>query len=117
MKYNFQKLYKEFEKVKTSKEYMEYCKNMSDNLKVINNTPFDGQKARKQIANMTREYGEDFNWLAEIYGNGMTVVPFAHEKSDDQLKDELIYINNQIPIIALKRELASYAFDKLLGIE
>ena len=41
----------------------------------------------------------------------------APKKDEYQLKMGLIYINNQIPIIALKRELTSYAFNKLLGIE
>ena len=47
----------------------------------------------------------------------MTVVPNPPKKDKDQLKTELSYINNQIPIIALKRELTSHAFNKLLGIE
>ena len=66
---------------------------------------------------MVGKYGDDLNWLAGVYQNGMTVVPNPPKKDKDQLKTELSYINNQIPIIALKRELTSHAFNKLLGIE
>ena len=74
-------------------------------------------KAKNQISTMVGKYGDDLNWLAGVYQNGMTVVPNPPKKDSDQLKNELSYINNQIPIIALKRELTSYAFNKLLGIE
>ena len=47
----------------------------------------------------------------------MTVVSNPPKKDEVQLKNELFYINNQIPIIALKRELTSQAFNKLLENE
>ena len=117
MKYNIQELYKKFEEVKSTKEYWDYFKDICDNSEIINGFPFDETKAKNQISTMIGKYGDDLNWLAGVYQNGMTVVPNPPKKDSDQLKNELSYINNQIPIIALKRELTSYAFNKLLGIE
>ena len=117
MKYNIQELYKKFEEVKSTKEYLNYFKDICDNSEIINGFPFDEAKAKNKISIMVGKYGDDLNWLAEVYQNGMTVVPNPPKKDSDQLKNELSYINNQIPIIALKRELTSYAFNKLLGIE
>lgn len=117
MNYNFQQLYKEFEEVKSTKEYLDYFKDICDNSEIINGFPFDEAKAKNKISIMVGKYGDDLNWLAVVYQNGMTVVPNPPKKDSNQLKNELSYINNQIPIIALKRELTSYAFNKLLGIE
>ncbi len=117
MKYNIQELYKKFEEVKSTKEYWDYFKDICDNSEIINGFPFDEAKAKNKISIMVGKYGDDLNWLAKVYQNGMTVVPNSPKKDSDQLKNELSYINNQIPIIALKRELTSYAFNKLLGIE
>ena len=117
MKYNIQELYKKFEEVKSTKEYLDYFKDICDNSEIINGFPFDETKAKNQISTMVGKYGDDLNWLAGVYQNGMTVVPNPPKKDSDQLKNELSYINNQIPIIALKRELTSYAFNKLLGNE
>ena len=117
MKYNIQELYKKFEEVKSTKEYLDYFKDICDNSEIINGFPFDETKAKNQISTMVGKYGDDLNWLAGVYQNGMTVVPNPPKKDSDQLKNELSYINNQIPIIALKRELTSCAFNKLLGIE
>lgn len=117
MKYNIQELYKKFEEVKSTKEYFDYFKDICDNSEIINNVPFDEIKAKNQISIMVRKYGDDLNWLAAVYENGMTVVPNPPKKDKEQLKNELCYINNQIPIIALKRELTSHAFNKLLRIE
>ena len=117
MKYNIQELYKKFEEVKSTKEYLDYFKDICDNSEIINGFPFDEAKAKNKISIMAGKYGDDLNWLAGVYQNGMTVVPNPPKKDSDQLKNELSYINNQIPIIALKQELTSYAFNKLLGIE
>lgn len=117
MNYNFQRLYKEFEKVKSAKEYEDYFKDISDNLEIVNRIPFNEDEATKQISDISKKYEDELNWLAGVYSNGMTVVKNVPKKDEYQLKMGLIYINNQIPIIALKRELTSYAFNKLLGIE
>ena len=117
IKYNFQRLYKEFERVKSAKEYEDYFKDISDNLEIVNRIPFNEDEATKQISDISKKYEDELNWLAGVYNNGMTVVKNAPKKDEYQLKMGLIYINNQIPIIALKRELTSYAFNKLLGIE
>ena len=117
MNFNFENLYKKFDEVKSAKEYTDYIKDINDNLQIINSFPFDAIRARHQLSNLTTKYEDELNSLASANGNGMTVVRSASYKNDAQLKYELDYINHQIPIIALKRELDSYTFKKLLGIE
>ena len=117
MNFNFENLYKKFDEVKSAKEYTDYIKDINDNLQIINSFPFDSIRARHQLSNLTTKYEDELNFLASAHGNGMTVVKTATNKNDAQLKYDLDYINNQIPIIALMRELDSYAFKKLLGIE
>ena len=55
--------------------------------------------------------------VAAGYSNGRVVTNQQITKTPQQIWDDLRYINDHIPIIALKRELTSYAFNKLLGIE
>lgn len=117
MQFNLQEIYKKFDEVKSAKEYTDYVKDILDNANEINRIPFDETEAANRISVMIGKYGDELNWIASVYGNGMTVVTNAPRKNESQLKQELIYTNNQIPIIALKRELTSYAFKKYVGIE
>ena len=117
MDYNFEQAYKEFEKIKSAKEFLEYCDDIAKTSEVINKIPFDEKEAAKQISDMSKKYENELNWLAGVYANGMTVVQNAPIKNEAELRNELFYINNQIPIIALMRELDSHAIKKLLGID
>lgn len=117
MDYNFEQAYKEFEKIKSAKEFLEYCDDITKTSEVINKIPFDEKEAAKQISDMSKKYENELNWLARVYANGMTVVQNAPIKNEAELRNELFYINNQIPIIALMRELDSDALKKLLGID
>lgn len=117
MDYNFEQAYKEFEKIKSAKEFLEYCDDITKTSEVINKIPFDEEEAAKQISDMSKKYENELNWLARVYANGMTVVQNAPIKNEAELRNELFYINNQIPIIALMRELDSHALKKLLGID
>lgn len=117
MKYNFDEFYKEFEKVKFQKEFMDYCSEMRENASILNGIPFDENKAQSQINKLIAKYEYDLNCLANIYNNGMIAVKTTTEKTAFQRKNELQYINNQIPIIALFRELSKKALAKLLRNE
>lgn len=115
MNYNFDEFYKAFEKVKSQKEFMDYCSEMRENASILNSIPFDENKAQSQINKLIAKYEHDLNCLANIYNNGMIVVKTTTKKSAFQRKDELQYINNQIPIIALFRELSKKALEELLN--
>ena len=117
MDYNFEQAYKEFEKIKSSKEFLEYCDDITKTSEIINKIPFDEKEATKQISDMSIKYEKELNWLAGVYANGMIVVRNATIKNKDELIRQLFYINNQIPIIALMRELDSHALKKLLGVD
>ena len=117
MDYNFEQAYKEFEKIKSAKEFLEYCNDITHTSEIINKIPFDKKDAAKQISNMSIKYEKELNWLAGVYANGMTVVRNASIKNEIELRNQLFYIINQIPIIALMRELDSHALKELLGID
>ena len=111
MDYNFEQAYKEFEKIKSAKEFLEYCDDITKTSEIINRIPFDEKEAAKQISDMSKKYENGKT------SRVMTVVQNAPIKNEAELRNELFYINNQIPIIALMRELDSHALKKLLGID
>lgn len=117
MDYNFEQAYKEFERKKSAKEFWEYCNDIAKTSEIINKIPFDEKEATKHISDMSIKYEKELNWLAGVYANGMTVVRNATIKNEAELRNQLFYIYNQIPIIALMRELDSHAKKRLLGID
>lgn len=117
MDYNFEQAYKEFEKIKSAKEFLEYCDDITKTSEIINRIPFDEKEATKHISDMSIKYEKELNWLAGVYANGMTVVRNATIKNEAELRNQLFYIYNQIPIIALMRELDSHTKKRLLGID
>ena len=118
MKYDEIKLYKTFEKVKSQKEFTDYCVEMEKIVSILDSNPFEKCSATKQVNSLTAKYRSELNFLANFYGNKMYVeiVPNEKESDQDQLKDELKYIYSQIPIIAFLREWSKEVVDELFGI-
>ena len=116
MKCDFSEFYKLFEQVKWQKEFINYRLEMDENTYILNSIPFKQSIAKAQIHKLTTKYKNDLNRLANIYENGMFVVNETPKKNEKQIKNELQYINNQIPIIALVRELSKESIEKLLGM-
>ena len=106
-----------FEQYKNSSEFKDYFDEIVENNRILNEVPFNVEKAKWQVSKLSEKYGQDLNWLAAGYSNGRVVTNQQITKTPQQIWDDLRYINDHIPIIALKRELASHAFNKLLGIE
>ncbi len=106
-----------FEQYKNASEFKDYFDEIVENNRILNEVPFDAEKAKWQVSKLSEKYSQDLNWLAAGYSNGRVVTNQQITKTPQQIWDDLRYINDHIPIIALKRELTSYAFNKLLGIE
>ena len=106
-----------FEQYKSASEFKDYFDEIVENNRILNEVPFNTEKAKWQVSKLSEKYGQDLNWLAAGYSNGRVVTNQQITKTPQQIWDDLRYINDHIPIIALKRELTSYAFNKLLGIE
>ena len=117
MTFNWDMVYHIFEQYKNILEFKDYFDEMDKNRCILTEVPFNVEKAKWQVSKLSEKYGQDLNWLAAGYSNGRVVTNQQITKTPQQIWDDLRYINDHIPIIALKRELTSYAFTKLLGIE
>lgn len=103
MNFDFNDIYKKFDAAKSIYDFSEYVKEIIENNHIIEN--FSRTSAIKQTKKLTAKYGIEFNILALIYQNGKNVVPeaLAYSKSDDDLRNDLIYANNHIPLFAIER--------------
>jgi len=104
MNFNLEQIYKIFEQYKDSKDFRDYVDEINECDLILHSNPFDIERARQQISKLTTKYQEDLNWLASIYGNGMTVTSQPVTKTAGQIFNDLQYINNHIPLIALRRK-------------
>ena len=104
MKFDLNDIYRIFGEVKEKHDLKEYCDEMSENNRILNEIPFDTQKARQQISKLTTKYQFELNMLAYIYGNNMSVTYQPVSKTLENLKYDLQYINQHIPLFALERK-------------
>lgn len=100
MNINYEKVYLEFEKIVSLSENASYLNDMSINSQILNTFPFNRNSTERQIGKMVSKYGMDLNFIANLTGNGKTVIYNEIQKSDLQIWNDLSYINSQIPVIA-----------------
>lgn len=100
MNINYEKVYLEFEKIVSLSENAGYLNDMSINSQILNTFPFNKKSAEQQIGKMGSKYGMDLNFIANLTGNGKTIIYSEIQKSDSQIWNDLSYINSQIPVIA-----------------
>ncbi len=115
MNYDMNKIYTIFEQYKNSKEFSEYFDEIIDNRRILSDNPFKAQKAQQQISKLTIKYQREFNLIATMYGNDMWVTSLPVQKTPHQIFFELQYINNNIPLVALIREIGAEPLKKLAG--
>lgn len=113
MNINYEKVYLEFEKIISLSENAGYLNDMSINSQILNTFPFNRNAAEQQIGKMVSKYGMDLNFIANLTGNGKTVIYSEIQKSDSQIQNDLSYINSQIPVIACLRYFAKEMFKKI----
>lgn len=116
MPFNWNAIYAIFEQQKSVSEFKDYVSEICKSNAVLNTIPFDEAKAKCLISELSTKYREDLNWIAGIYGNGMTVTNQPISKTPEQVKDDLSYISRHIPLIALRKEGISEALKKLAGL-
>lgn len=116
MKYDLQRLYDYFYKLQSNKDYFQYFNDIEVNDSIINQNPFVPFIAEKQIKIMVGKYGDELNKLADFYANGRTTTSSNVSKNTFQVREDLIYITNNIPIMALLRELPKEVFNNMIEI-
>lgn len=115
MNFDLIDVYKNFEKLKEEYDFKEYEDEIGENDKVLNEIPFDMQKAQQRISKLTRKYRMELNMLAYIYGNNMSVTNQPVAKTSKILWNDLQYINQHIPLFALERKGISEYLDQKMG--
>ena len=115
MNFDLNDIYKIFDEVKEKQDFKEYCDEMGENNRILNEIPFDIQKAQQQISKLIANYQLEFNMLAYIYGNNMSVTNQPVLKTAENLKYDLRYINQHIPLFALERKGISDFLKQKMG--
>ena len=105
MNFDLREVYKIYENVKE----------IDENDKVLNEIPFDMQKAQQKISKLTTKYRIELNMLACIYGNNMSVTSQPISKPPKILWNDLKYINQHIPLFALERKGISDYLNRKMG--
>ena len=100
---NFNEIYKKYDEVKSSKDYIEYEYEIATNKLILNSYPFNEQFAKKQLSYLTIKYEKELNTFAKLQGNGMTVSHNPPSKTQFQIWKDLDYVNSLIPLFALER--------------
>lgn len=113
MKSELERMYDYFKSLKSNSTYSQYFNDIEVNYSIINQKPFIQETAENQISIMICKYGNELNKLADFYANGRTATSSNVRKNMFQVREDLIYINKQIPIMALMRELPKEALDSL----
>ena len=109
MTFNFKEIYEIFEKSKEIYDFREYLDEIQKNNEILSALQFNIQEATKQISKLTGKYRAEFNLIANLQNNGMYVTNQYVLKTDEQIKNDLQYINSLIPLFALERKaITSY---------
>jgi len=115
MSFDLKEVYKIFKNLKEQHDFKEYEDEIDENDKVLNEIPFDTQKAQQRISKLTTKYRMELNMLAYIYGNNMSVTSQPVVKTPEILWNDLSYINQHIPLFALERKGISDYLDQKMG--
>lgn len=116
MNFDLDNIYRTFDKVKEKHDFKEYCDELDENSRILNEIPFDAQKAQQQISKLTTKYQFELNMLAYIYGNNMRVTNQPVSKTSENLWYDLRYINQHIPFFALERKGISDFLKQKVGL-
>lgn len=103
MRFDFEEIHKLYEKAKETHDFQEYIDEIEENYNILYSPYFDLYKAKKQIDKLTGKYQIEFNILAKLQDNGMYVTTQSAIRTDHEIKSDLLYINNCIPLFALER--------------
>lgn len=115
---DYKRAYQEFEKVKHQKEYHEYSSELNEITRLLNSVPFDSARASLACSYLASKYENEINQQPGRPGEKMTVIRGTNlpAKTSAELREDLLYFRDHIPIFALKREIKNDAIKALLGL-
>jgi hypothetical protein len=106
--------YQELKFYKEIYDIAEYLKEMQENENIINN--YDRDRAVKQNQKLTTKYMLELNMIATLTKNNNYVVQVDYRIiTDEKIRNDLKYLNNLIPLIALSRMGISKIEDNILN--
>lgn len=103
MKFDFEEIHKLYEKAKETHDFQEYIDEIEENNNILSAQYFNSFEAKKQISKLAEKYRLELNILAKFQNNGMYVTNHNISKTDVAIRNDLIYINNYIPLFAIER--------------
>ena len=118
MSYNWEQIYKTFDEVKTAEEYKEYINEMQCISNLLQSPILETEKASQLVSYLAGKYEDEINNEPPQFGIKRTVVKTnqAAMKPSSDLRNDLIFFQQHIPVYALKRETKSEVLKFLLGI-
>lgn len=115
MNFDLNDIYRIFDEVKEKHDLKEYSDEMGENNRILNEIPFDTQKAQQQISKLADKYRFELNQLSHFYGNNMSVTNQPVSKTPEVLWNDLQYIDRHIPLFALERKGISDFLKRKMG--
>lgn len=115
MNFDLNDIYRTFDDVKEKHDLKEYCDELDENNRILNEIPFDIQKAQQQISKLAGKYRFELNLLCHFYGNNMSVTNQSVSKTPEVLWNDLQYIDRHIPLFALERKGISDFLKQKMG--
>lgn len=117
MEYNWEMIYNTFNQFKDTKEYAEYFSEITQISIILNSYYFDESTASILCSKLALKYEQEINDQPVQFGIKVTVVKnSANAKTPEELRNDLQYFLNHIPLFALKRELKSEIQRRILGL-
>lgn len=103
MRFDFERIYKTYDRAKEIHDFQEYIDEIEKNNSILSAQYFNSYEAKKQIDKLAGKYRIELNILARFQNNGMYVTNQNIEKTDMDIRNDLIYINSYIPLFAIER--------------
>lgn len=115
---DYKKIYHEFEQLKHEKEFFEYASELNEVNQLLSTYPFDSARAAQMCSYLTNKYENEINQQPGRSGEKMTVIKGNNlpTKTPAELRYDLGYFKDHIPVFALKREIKNEALKTLLGM-
>ena len=96
------------------KELEELRQEKQDNFSILYSQPFDENRARAQISKLIDKYGVEINALAKRTGNGKTTTKQPVDKTPQDIRNDLAYLDNNLLRFALERKGMSSLRDEAI---
>lgn len=96
------------------KEFEELRQEKQDNYSILNSRPFDEKRARDQISKLIDKYGSQIDALARRTGNGKMTTKQPIDKTPQDIRNDLAYIDNNLMLFAVERKGMTSLIEKAM---